>query len=379
MAENIQVQFRIYEDGNLIDSYDAGPYKDYVITGTGEGYTLASRSYEGHQYTFSVKLVDTTGQYEDSDTITSGVLDNSLLDKYKAYFNAKYPDYPIGNSSSSNSSTPSSDSNSTKVCATLYYDANGGVKGEKWVDSWNAQAEGYDVWPSVGEDYIGPYNIVESDWIIDGVISAPEGMKFAGLEINGEFYAVGTTTPEILVTGDVYYKFIWTSIDGNDNTPAADSTSAGTSTVSDWNGIDDLMGKLQEAAAKGGNQSVTYYGNFALPYEVMKFLQDNPKVTLYYNVYYAEEGKTYNTKIGGKKVVADQNIPWYGPLYLASIYGTTQSASAPVTVGDGEYLIQDGDTLSSIAARLNVSVSHLVSANNIENPDLIIAGKILKY
>ena len=139
------------------------------------------------------------------------------------------------------------------------------------------------------------------------------------------------------------------------------------------------MAKLQEAAAKGGNQSVTYYGNFALPYEVMKFLQDNPKVTLYYNVYYAEEGKTYNTKIGGKKVVADQNIPWYGPLYLASIYGTTQSASAPVTVGDGEYLIQDGDTLSSIAARLNVSVSHLVSANNIENPDLIIAGKILKY
>ncbi len=282
IRKELQTTVNTYEDGILVDSYTSDKGKDYLISGLGIGYNIAKRDYAGHKYTFGVVVKDTSGQYDNSDEVFSGVLDNGLVDKYKAYMEEKYPGIFDNNSSSSDSSTPSSDSNSTPAA--------------------------------------------------DNSAPAPES-----------------------------------------------NSSAGTSTVSDWNGINDLMGKLQEAAAKGGNQSVTYYGNFALPYEVMKFLQDNPKVTLYYNVYYAEEGKTYNTKIGGKKVVADQNIPWYGPLYLASIYGTTQSASAPVTVGDGEYLIQDGDTLSSIAASLNVSVSHLVSANNIENPDLIIAGKILKY
>jgi LysM repeat protein len=40
--------------------------------------------------------------------------------------------------------------------------------------------------------------------------------------------------------------------------------------------------------------------------------------------------------------------------------------------------IQSGDTLSALAARYNTSVSALAKANNIANPNLIIAGKTLR-
>ncbi|HVG62542.1 MAG TPA: LysM domain-containing protein [Hyalangium sp.] len=42
------------------------------------------------------------------------------------------------------------------------------------------------------------------------------------------------------------------------------------------------------------------------------------------------------------------------------------------------YRIQSGDTLSALAARFNTSVSALARANNIANPNLIIAGKSLR-
>jgi LysM repeat protein len=42
------------------------------------------------------------------------------------------------------------------------------------------------------------------------------------------------------------------------------------------------------------------------------------------------------------------------------------------------YRIQSGDTLSALASRFNTSVSALARANNIANPNLIIAGKTLR-
>lgn len=43
------------------------------------------------------------------------------------------------------------------------------------------------------------------------------------------------------------------------------------------------------------------------------------------------------------------------------------------------YRVQRGDTLSTIAARLGVSVSHMVKVNGLGNPHLIYAGTWLKY
>ena len=47
------------------------------------------------------------------------------------------------------------------------------------------------------------------------------------------------------------------------------------------------------------------------------------------------------------------------------------------TYYDTTYVVQPGDTLSSIARSFNTTVSAIVSANNITNPNLIYAGQTL--
>ena len=60
------------------------------------------------------------------------------------------------------------------------------------------------------------------------------------------------------------------------------------------------------------------------------------------------------------------------------IAGTTLRTAAGVASssasGGGSYLVRSGDTLSTIARRLGTSVSALVRANNIADPNMIVAG-----
>ena len=42
------------------------------------------------------------------------------------------------------------------------------------------------------------------------------------------------------------------------------------------------------------------------------------------------------------------------------------------------YIVQNGDTLSSIAQKFDTTVQSIVSINNISNPNLIYTGEILK-
>lgn len=74
-----------------------------------------------------------------------------------------------------------------------------------------------------------------------------------------------------------------------------------------------------EVIKETGNPVTVYYASdFSLPYEIMKKLQDNPKLTLVYTMSYKEED--YVITLPGSKVVADPEIPWYGPLYLMEKY-----------------------------------------------------------
>ena len=54
------------------------------------------------------------------------------------------------------------------------------------------------------------------------------------------------------------------------------------------------------------------------------------------------------------------------------------SAGGQVDGGEA-YTVGSGDTLSSIAAQLGVSVDHLMAQNGISNPDLIYSGQTLLY
>ncbi len=63
---------------------------------------------------------------------------------------------------------------------------------------------------------------------------------------------------------------------------------------------------------------------------------------------------------------------------LSVISATGLKTNMSLRVKERTYTIMPGDTLTKIAAKFNTTVEALVKANNISNPDLIIAGQTLK-
>lgn len=143
--------------------------------------------------------------------------------------------------------------------------------------------------------------------------------------------------------------------------------------------LDDLRDPLKAAIAFGGEQTVYWDKGTALPYDIMKTLQDNPNITLVFSYTYLD--KDYKVTLPGKNVKAFDTIPWYGPMYLYGTYGMF-NAQAPVTSSpnaERTYTVVPGDSLSGIAKRLGTTVRSLVNLNGIKNPDFISVGQVLKY
>ena len=63
---------------------------------------------------------------------------------------------------------------------------------------------------------------------------------------------------------------------------------------------------------------------------------------------------------------------------LSIISATGLKSKMSLRMRDQTYTILAGDTLTKIASKFNTTVDALVKANNISNPDLIIAGQTLK-
>lgn len=140
-----------------------------------------------------------------------------------------------------------------------------------------------------------------------------------------------------------------------------------------------LTDRLAAAIALGGKQTIYWNEGTALPYSVMKTLQDNPNLTLVFSYTYL--GVPYKVTIPGSAAKADLSIPWYGPLYLYAHYGRYQAPidKAGTSASSGTYVVKEGDTLSAIAFRLRTTVNRLAKANNIVNPDRISVGQVIKY
>ncbi|MBR1861415.1 MAG: LysM peptidoglycan-binding domain-containing protein [Lachnospiraceae bacterium] len=180
-----------------------------------------------------------------------------------------------------------------------------------------------------------------------------------------------TTTFDI-GTENVTIKAIFEEMSGGNPTPEPHEESH-----VDY--LDALRELLKSAIALGGEQTVTWNQGDALPYEIIKTLEDNPNITLVFS--YSYEGKDYRVTIPGGKAKAFIEIPWYGPLYLYGTYGMFD-AKIPVTsaASDGHtYTVVPGDTLSRIAKRLNTTVRRLVDLNGISNPDFLRVGQVIKY
>ncbi len=143
--------------------------------------------------------------------------------------------------------------------------------------------------------------------------------------------------------------------------------------------LDELRAKLATAISLGGEQTVTWDKGTALPYDIMKTLQDNPKITLVFS--YTYENVDFKVTLPGKYVKAYTTIPWYGPLYLYAYYGGRGAVqNAPkVNTANRTYTVVKGDTLTGIAIKLNTTVKSLVSLNNIKDPDKLKIGQVLKY
>lgn len=62
----------------------------------------------------------------------------------------------------------------------------------------------------------------------------------------------------------------------------------------------------------------------------------------------------------------------------AAVIGATAAAAIPATVIASSYVVRPGDTLSAIAQRHNTTISALVNANQLANPDVIRVGQLLR-
>lgn len=74
------------------------------------------------------------------------------------------------------------------------------------------------------------------------------------------------------------------------------------------------------------------------------------------------------------------SAPSYGKTHTTEPEPTPTSSAAPApesTVGQQVYVVQDGETLSSISAATGVSVDRLAEANGIRNVHLIYRGSAL--
>ena len=76
--------------------------------------------------------------------------------------------------------------------------------------------------------------------------------------------------------------------------------------------------------------------------------------------------------------ISDPNLIYVGEILKIPTINNSNSKSVSSRQYRNVYVVQRGDTLSSIARRFNTSVDRLVKINNIKNPNLIYPGEVLE-
>ncbi|MCM1534861.1 MAG: LysM peptidoglycan-binding domain-containing protein [Clostridium sp.] len=146
---------------------------------------------------------------------------------------------------------------------------------------------------------------------------------------------------------------------------ASNDSSAGGSGAGGNDFAADVENQIK-GAAKGATVKMT--GLNTLSNGMMKALLARKDVTLVMEYTYG--GKNYTVVIPAGAAV-DNDIPWYGPLYLAGYYGNGGSPAA-----GSVYSVQRGDTMSKIAKVNRMTLAQLAAKNpQIRNINLIRVGQ----
>lgn len=136
--------------------------------------------------------------------------------------------------------------------------------------------------------------------------------------------------------------------------------------------------QVAEAAAIGqiktaetGSTVVMDKGTTTLSNSIMKELLKKGDVSLKLEFTYNEEEYVIVIPAGA---ALDNDIPWYGPLYLAQQYGN--SAGTAAAEAGGTYEVKRGDTLSRIAKANNMTLKQLLAKNpQIKDANKIVVGQ----
>ena len=198
---------------------------------------------------------------------------------------------------------------------------------------------------------------------------APEGQEF-------DKWDLGNVGDTIVIIADTVITAQWKDKEAPpepEPDPDPEPTPEPDYSNPDW--LEPYRQILHTAGNLGGKQTAEFKGNFAIPYEFILYLKDDPDVTLLYHVTY--EDKVYDIVIPGSNAIADPEIPWYGPLWLLANYGEGQVPTG--AKGNGEYIVKAGDTLTKISVELGVTVDYLVEVNGIKNRNFIYVGQIIRY
>lgn len=145
-----------------------------------------------------------------------------------------------------------------------------------------------------------------------------------------------------------------------------------TTGVSAENGnyIAPLVKKLEQSIKDGNEEAIEWSEGNSLPQNIMKTLLDNPTQSLLFSFEY--DGVSHKVLIPAGKAIVDEDILWYGPLWLLEKYGEYNP--------DREYIIKEGDTLNNLAEKWGVSVEYLIKKNPyIKDKHWIFVGDKLVY
>lgn len=160
---------------------------------------------------------------------------------------------------------------------------------------------------------------------------------------------------------------------GNESVPTPGQNVNGSCSSSDGSASLGSLESQIASAAPGTTIKVTRDQNInTLPNSTMQMLVKRGDVTLEMEYTYEEED--YHVIIPAGKAM-DNDIPWYGPLYL-SAYFSAGDAGAENSVS--AYTVQRGDTLGKIASIYHTTVARLAAANpQIRNVNRITPGQII--